>query len=177
MSRPAAVPVLDRDICSHSHSHSPQTTCTACVQACPHDVFSLSRQGIDLDAQACTGCGICVGLCPARALAQEISPPPREGTSLILVCPRHPAAGEAPQLRLRCLHAYGLNALAGWVLDGIRVIACASGDCTRCPDMPEDVSLPDSAARLAALAEAHGLPAPLLAAASPTQLRHWVQQA
>lgn len=148
-----------------------------CVQACPHDAISLSHLGIIIEPQSCTGCGTCIGQCPNGALAREIPLPLREGSTLIIICPRHPAAARSTDPAPRCLHSYGLSEMAGWLLEGIREIACASGDCSTCPEMPDDISLPDTATRLEALAMARNLPVLHLVEARPAHLRLWSRQA
>ncbi|NLG08082.1 MAG: 4Fe-4S dicluster domain-containing protein [Deinococcales bacterium] len=46
-------------------------TCTACVDACPHEAVSLVG-GVAVDAVDCTGCGLCVRACPSQALELDV---------------------------------------------------------------------------------------------------------
>ena len=42
--------------------------CVKCVEACPYEAISLSRQGAPVvDAAACNGCGLCEWLCPSSS--------------------------------------------------------------------------------------------------------------
>jgi pyruvate formate lyase activating enzyme len=39
-----------------------------CLDACPEDALSLTPQGMRIDRQRCTACGVCAQACPAGAL-------------------------------------------------------------------------------------------------------------
>ena len=51
-------------------THGPDS-CRACVDACPHNAIELGPR-IEIDAIDCTGCGICIAVCPSEALRSDI---------------------------------------------------------------------------------------------------------
>ncbi|MCB7037266.1 4Fe-4S binding protein [Eggerthella sinensis] len=60
-SRPNQIVVL-RDYCTRTHG----AACDRCALACPHDAISFAEDGRPvIDADACTRCGICLGICDA----------------------------------------------------------------------------------------------------------------
>lgn len=150
--------------------------CADCIAACPHEAISYEGGSLMLQGDLCRGCGACVGACPARAIRQTPPPPAplRVGAVLVTVCARHPAASGRPAPA--CIQGAGLQALAGWMLDGVTHIACGAGDCDACPDAPSR-RLADDLAQLAPLARQAGLKPPQLAPASSVQLSQWVRAA
>ena len=60
-SRPNQIVVL-RDYCTRTHG----AACDRCALACPLDAISFAEDGRPvIDADACTRCGICLGICDA----------------------------------------------------------------------------------------------------------------
>lgn len=149
------------------HALSPLAGCGDCVTACPHDALSYDGTGVVLAPDACTGCGHCVGACPVRAVTIETPPLVRRGDTLIRVCQRHPAARGRPAPV--CIQGAGLQEAAGWLLSGVRRVACGTGDCATCPDAPAQ-GLDSTLAML-------GPHAPALTRATPDELRDWARQA
>lgn len=52
--------------------------CASCRDACPEQAIRIppaARGGAHVDADACTGCGACVGVCPTQAIALQIPLP------------------------------------------------------------------------------------------------------
>ena len=45
--------------------------CTRCVGACLYDAISQGTAGIAVDTAACTGCGLCVSLCPKKLFTMK----------------------------------------------------------------------------------------------------------
>ncbi|MEF2276832.1 4Fe-4S binding protein [Deinococcus sp. YIM 134068] len=50
--------------------------CDACHATCPHDAITVGPLGdsIRIDPAACTGCGLCVQVCPTGALEYDLTP-------------------------------------------------------------------------------------------------------
>ena len=42
--------------------------CRTCLETCPRNALSMSREGILIDRDVCDGCGLCVEECPSTAL-------------------------------------------------------------------------------------------------------------
>lgn len=66
-SRPsAAVATIDVDRCLNAM----RQMCTVCVERCPvQGAMRLEDMRPVVDAQACTGCGVCGDICPAPEVA------------------------------------------------------------------------------------------------------------
>lgn len=47
------------------------TGCQMCMDICPQDAVSMQDDEPQLDAQKCDGCGLCVEECPAGAITGE----------------------------------------------------------------------------------------------------------
>jgi NAD-dependent dihydropyrimidine dehydrogenase PreA subunit len=47
------------------------TGCGLCVTVCPHEVFELNGRAVIKDRDACMECGACALNCPAEAIAVE----------------------------------------------------------------------------------------------------------
>lgn len=60
-ARPQRMVVL-RDFCLHAQG----SDCERCLHACPHQAISFSDEHLAvIDANACTYCGVCLGICDA----------------------------------------------------------------------------------------------------------------
>jgi heterodisulfide reductase subunit A len=46
------------------------TGCSICVEVCPFRAISLRSDGLSIDMSLCKDCGLCVGSCPVSALSQ-----------------------------------------------------------------------------------------------------------
>lgn len=47
------------------------TGCSLCVEVCPVDAITMKDGKAQIDADACIDCGICEGECPAEAISME----------------------------------------------------------------------------------------------------------
>jgi ferredoxin len=56
------IPTIDRPKCAATDG------CRVCVGNCPHDAITASEAFISIDRKACLSCGICVSVCPQRAI-------------------------------------------------------------------------------------------------------------
>ncbi len=65
--------------------------CTKCADACPHEAITITRT-VTIDAIDCTGCGLCVAVCPTHALAPRTPAP----TARDVRCSQ--VAGDAPSV-------------------------------------------------------------------------------
>ncbi len=45
--------------------------CSNCIEICPENAFSFIQKKITLDTESCTGCAVCVGVCPTEALQSK----------------------------------------------------------------------------------------------------------
>ncbi|WP_102262260.1 4Fe-4S binding protein [Mesobacillus jeotgali] len=51
-----------------SKKKSPLSTCTACMDECPHGALIIEDGILKLDEKACSLCGICITVCPQQAI-------------------------------------------------------------------------------------------------------------
>ena len=60
------------DYCLAKHG----TSCVRCIEECEHDAIVAKpmlggRSKMQIDNLVCTGCGMCVGICPVNAVSME----------------------------------------------------------------------------------------------------------
>ena len=121
------------------HKSSP---CTACHLNCPADAINVGAPGmtIRVDWQKCTGCGICVNVCPSQAYTlrhggykQIIDNCCRavsaDGVLIITCAQAEPAACSVAMECLGFLNAVDILAL---YLRGAKKIILRHGDCSGC---------------------------------------------
>ena len=97
--------------------------CTRCRDICPHDAIRIGRR-VEIDEVDCTGCGLCVQVCPSQAL--EASPSFVPGP--VLACSK--VKGDAPTVH--CLGRLSPSDLLR--LAGTRPkVTLARNDCASCP--------------------------------------------
>lgn len=97
--------------------------CTRCRDVCPHEAITIRRE-VEIDDVDCTGCGLCVQVCPSEALEPHVPVRPE----LPLRCSQ--VAGQAQSIVcLGRLQATDLLRLAG-KQNGVKL---ARGDCLACP--------------------------------------------
>ncbi len=51
--------------------------CTLCIELCPEKAMVFDRGRLGLDAEACTACSACMGICPTEAFTNEAFDPDR----------------------------------------------------------------------------------------------------
>ena len=157
------------------HQRIAQSSCKACVEACPHRAWSYDDEGLNLDTAVCDDCGQCVAACPHEALsipepAPHVSDSPNR--TLLVACERTSANGAPNRVGIvACLHALSPD----WVIrQSLRhhctSVQVASADCSRCTRTPRDQSLME---RWLPVAQRLGTSAPRLERISTDQ---WLQQ-
>ena len=63
--------IIDPNNCLAYHG----TVCTACVERCPvEDVMTMEAGRPKIDSETCTGCGVCLYVCPAPTNAIHLEP-------------------------------------------------------------------------------------------------------
>ena len=113
-------PKYDKSLCLAANR---ATHCTKCREACPHEAISIRRQ-VEIDNVDCSGCGLCVQVCPTQALEPRVS----YDSGASVRCSR--VAGSAQSvLCLGRLQASDVLRLVG-SREGVTL---ARGDCASCP--------------------------------------------
>jgi ferredoxin len=129
------LPQFDGTRCVHGAIET--STCEACVKACPKGAWRLDDAALEFDSGQCDGCGLCVPVCPRRAIALPLSLArrPVAGTNAMLAACAY-SGGDAVNQdepgRIACLHAIGLVDLLRAYQKGIRVWLLAHGECAGC---------------------------------------------
>ncbi len=123
------------------HKSSP---CTACHLNCPADAINVGGPGmtIRVDWEKCTGCGICVNVCPSQAYTlrhggykqiidnccRAVSP---DGT-LIIACAQADSALGTGTATMECLGFLNAVDILALYLRGAKKIIFRHGDCSEC---------------------------------------------
>ncbi|MEG1433953.1 MAG: 4Fe-4S ferredoxin [Gordonibacter sp.] len=139
--RPQHIVVL-RDFCTRAHG----TDCERCALACPHGAVSYTDEGVPvLDTEACTYCGICLGICDAfsstRVTMNDLHARIRRialrGEDVVLTCKENLFPGLEPAANVVVLPCLAALAPEFWTLvlsENIPVkIAADLAYCTDCP--------------------------------------------
>jgi len=61
--------LFDRIRCLRNEYYHNQ--CKECIDICPVNAIDIVKNKISLDEKECTGCGVCVGVCPSEALVSK----------------------------------------------------------------------------------------------------------
>jgi len=96
--------------------------CRACAEACPHDAITITRT-VKIEPIDCTGCGLCVAVCPSFALA----PRERVVTDHTVRCSQ--VQGETTSVV--CLARLQASDLVRMAAPG-RPLTLARSDCANC---------------------------------------------
>ena len=48
-----------------------RAACSRCHDACPHQAITIRRE-VEIDQVDCSGCGLCVQVCPSQALEPNV---------------------------------------------------------------------------------------------------------
>jgi ferredoxin len=146
------------------------STCTRCVDVCPVGAVAFS-EGLQIDWEVCTGCGICAAVCPTAAL--EASVPSNEELlaqiqglmstqdAVAFACPRAQgdAQGRAACLTVSCLGRLDESLLVGAVAYGAQAVWLVDGACEGCPQASGRAVAEATITRANALLEAFDTPA------------------
>ncbi len=97
--------------------------CSACRDVCPHEAITIHRK-VEIDDIDCTGCGLCIQVCPSQALESR----PNYQPGAPLRCSQVKGNTQSVQCLAR-LQASDLLRLAG----NRRKVTLARGDCAACP--------------------------------------------
>ena len=55
------------------------TGCGLCVTVCPDDVFALAAGKVTITGEKCIECGHCVAVCPEQAITYDLIAPIADG--------------------------------------------------------------------------------------------------
>lgn len=128
---PANVPEVDADRCVLSRVVA--ASCRACIDACPRDAFIDGDEALVLDTEACDGCAICTAACPQGAIVMDrpaVAVSSNDGIAAFAAC--REAVTSAGRGVMPCLHAIGVDELAGLAARGVRHLVLAHADCAAC---------------------------------------------
>ncbi len=129
--REQVIPEVIEERCVHSLVQT--ATCSACVDACPHDAWVLNEEYLGIDTELCDGCGLCAPVCPQGAITYQHDPIQREGeayTLALLACEH--AGIDLTDGVVPCVHALGLGELLDLYRQGVRELDICVGNCDGC---------------------------------------------
>jgi Fe-S-cluster-containing hydrogenase component 2 len=125
--------------------HPRRVACARCVENCPAEVLSFTREGLRLD-DGCLGCGRCMAVCPTGALAVHgfsltLTPEPTLDT-LALDCWKVPGHLSPPaSVRVPCLGGLSVSQLLAlrYVAGSRRFALLDRGWCSQCAAGRHDI--------------------------------------
>lgn len=146
--RPNQIVVL-RDYCTRVRG----ADCSRCALACPHDAIGFAEDGRPtIDADVCTRCGICLGICDAFSSSRvtmidvhaRIRRIALRGEDVVLTCKENVFPGLEPAANVVVLPCLACLSPEFWTLvlaEGIDVTIAADlsycADCARAGEMGE----------------------------------------
>lgn len=147
-ARPNRIVVL-RDFCVRTNG----ADCERCALACPHEAISFKEDGLpSIDADACTLCGICLGICDAFSssrvtmidLHARIRRIALRGEDVVLTCKENIFPGLEPAANVVVLPCLATLSPEFWTLvlaENVSVKIAADlaycADCDRAGEMGE----------------------------------------
>ena len=135
----AGQPVFDETRCVHDQAA--KASCEACSDACPRGALALGEYALELNADACDGCGLCIAACPQEAIDSKLGRADaaslRKGMTTFLACGQSRVVSDRQSMP--CVHALSWRNALRLHRDGVRKIAVATGDCDKC--RPRSVQL------------------------------------
>lgn len=141
------------------------STCTRCFDVCPVGAITWD-DGLQIDWEVCTGCGLCAAVCPTGALEAkkptndelivEIQRVLRGQDEVVFACPRVSTEGRAQPIRVGCVGRLDESLLVSAVAYGAKAVWLVDGACESCPQAGGRALTEKSAARANALLEAFG---------------------
>ncbi len=153
---------VDSTRCLHSWNQA--NACEQCVVACPSQALTVAPGAVTLDAAACSGCGLCLHLCPTGVFAGEDETAHllrsvatlRARAALDLTCGPFAATLADPGVDAivqvqGCLASLGAAAYVGLTALGIDAIGLRLEACDACPIGALRETIAATAARAAAL--------------------------
>ncbi len=137
-----AIQVFPRQCSRLRHRRS---TCTQCADACPVHAITWG-ESLQVDADKCTGCGICATVCPTGALEARaptnaellahIQEQMKTTPVIVFACPRYLEASNGDRNRfipVNCLGRLDESILVGAVVLGAEALWLMDGACQVCP--------------------------------------------
>jgi ferredoxin/coenzyme F420-reducing hydrogenase delta subunit len=142
-----------------------KSTCTRCMDHCPHHAISFD-EAIIIDSDKCDDCGICTAVCPTGAL--EATKPSndellkhveqcKETPVLAFACPKVFKGSDERVVTVNCLGRLDASILVGAVANNIQHVFLVDGPCQNCPSAIGRQAAAQAVAESNALARAFGI--------------------
>lgn len=155
--------VVAPELCTRQRHR--RSTCTRCVDVCPVGAITWN-EGLVIDWEVCTGCGMCAAVCPTAALEArgpsndeltvQIQRVIRDQDWVAIACPQaqERVEGSAPCITVRCLGRLDESLLVGAAAHGAQAVWLVDGACQDCPQAAGRALAETVVARANALLEA-----------------------
>ena len=147
-----AVPGFKAERCvRYRYSYS---ACSRCADACPHDAIRLSNDGVEVLADHCKSCALCVAVCPTEALGNRdvsfaaLNTRRGDAQQMTIACA---PSGIGADAVVPCLGALDAVTLAEFARRGVALKLAGTARCGVCEHAakgPEMIALNHEAYRL-----------------------------
>ncbi len=112
-----------------------KSRCRLCLENCPSGAVTCERS-LEIDYSRCSGCGICVNLCPTGVFELKDLPyesllvPVRESSQVKFTCSSLPQENDG--IRVPCLGYLDATVLTGAIADGSQAVQLNITGCKEC---------------------------------------------
>ncbi len=101
--------VLAQHVVCCTRARSPKSACRRCLDACPAGAVHIEGQAVAVDADLCSGCGLCAAACPNNALKWDSPSLPELHKEISLRAPQssvfYLACSQSPAMKADVAHA------------------------------------------------------------------------
>lgn len=126
------IPQVNTGRCVHSKIEV--SSCTSCVDICPHSAWNLDDESLSINTIACVGCGLCVPVCPEAAIEYEYQHVDKNYKNLkvnFFAC-QYAEPIEPKNKNIFCINIISVFELLRLYANGTRAIFFSTGDCDNC---------------------------------------------